>query len=101
VPTGKFDVVIDAYGYVPTEHPRQTIEMLVNDTPIGVLAYESANDGGVRRLRVPDTVRVPESGLLTISFRIPDAAAPSALGVGADTRRLGMHIGVLTVTEVE
>lgn len=101
VPKGKLDVAIDAYGYVPTEHPRQTIEVLVNDTPIGVLAYESANDGGVRRLRVPDTVRVPESGLLTISFRIPDAAAPSALGVGADTRRLGMHIGVLTVTEVE
>jgi hypothetical protein len=69
------------------EVPSQPVEVYVNDQKIA--------DWDVRELAMEYTAPIPPSitkdeGLLTITLKIPKAVSPKSLGIGEDSRLLGL-----------
>jgi hypothetical protein len=94
-------LIIDGYAYVNESHPRQTIHVLVNDVSVASETYTSVDTGGRRTVVVPADVVVRMPGRLKVTFQCPDAVSPEALGLGEDSRRLGIHLGFIGVTAGE
>ena len=48
---------------------------------------------------VKDSLTIGRGGIIILTFRMPDAVSPSSLGLSGDTRRLGIAITGLRVTQ--
>jgi hypothetical protein len=70
--------------------PRREVEVLVNATKV---AHWSFDRGGVvrRTARIPASL-VGSDGVVRIEFRLAEHRSPQQLGVGADTRQLGIAL---------
>jgi hypothetical protein len=90
-------LTIDGHAYVNERHPRQTIRVVVNGDTLADETYTLADTGGRRTIVVPAETAARTPGQLTIGLTFPDAAAPATLGLGDDSRRLGIHLGFISL----
>lgn len=74
---------------------NQEVRLLLNDRPLKTLSLQA---GGLRDLELD----LPASFLATsnvLTFQLPNAASPEALGVGGDKRQLGIQVQSLAVID--
>jgi hypothetical protein len=69
--------------------PHQTVEVFANGQKIA--DWEVAADTADFSARIPAEV-TKSGGILNIEFRVPNATSPKALGLGDDSRILGIRV---------
>ncbi|MBY0272393.1 MAG: hypothetical protein K2X02_03110 [Alphaproteobacteria bacterium] len=77
---------LNTKGFVTGSHP-QNLTVKVNGKEAGRYIYTPGNNN--HTLEIP----LPKDGPATIEFEIPYAISPSALGINADQRELGISFG--------
>jgi hypothetical protein len=76
-------------AFVSPRHPRQLVDVLVNDSPLALWTFESGGATLERRVRIPPAVvEFP----LIVTFRLHNPVSPAELGGSADSRRLGIGL---------
>lgn len=75
---------------VAPQHPSQHVECWINGVLIESLVFDVKNRGGRRTVAVPRTA--PESSVLRVVFEVLNPGNPKALGIGRDTRDLGIAL---------
>ena len=96
-PQGWLRMEFGAYVH-PPEIPRQRISVYLNDQFLGDLVGKTLKP---RRfvLPVPAGLLKPDHNVLV--FDLLDAVVPSELGIAPDTRRLGISVRWLELTDTE
>lgn len=79
---------------VPKRLPSQRVDLYINSEK--VVRWE-VSDEAVFTVPVPEKFLSKPDPLLVIDFYMPNASSPAALGVGGDSRRLGIRLSELTV----
>ena len=83
-------------AFAPPGHP-QRVEVLANGSRLANWTFDSQQPAEIS-LRVPNAA-IGRGGIIILTFRMPDAVSPNALGLSGDTRRLGIAITGLRVTQ--
>jgi hypothetical protein len=83
-------------AFAPQGH-QQRAEVSANGTPLANWVFDSLQRSDVL-VRVPTTL-LRSDGLVILTFRMPDAISPSALGVSPDARQLGINVSAIRVTQ--
>ncbi|HTA96326.1 MAG TPA: nucleotidyltransferase family protein [Solirubrobacteraceae bacterium] len=89
---------ISAQGFLGAAHPKQRLEVLVNDCPVGALEVDVNRTLRRESLVIPYEL-VAGRQRLELTLRAPDAVSPARLGVADDDRRLGVFLRRLVVHE--
>jgi hypothetical protein len=92
-PAGDLDLVADAYGAVPDARYSQRVFVLANQVRVAEWLFDAAHMSGVRSARIPRGLI--DGTRLEISFVLPDALSPAALGLSADARVLALGLRTL------
>ncbi|RYZ92452.1 MAG: hypothetical protein EOP06_04225 [Proteobacteria bacterium] len=72
--------------------PKQVVTISANDAEVGQWTFEHAHEqNGNRSVELPEGL-IKASMPLTLKFSMSAATSPSSLGIGADTRQLGVHL---------
>jgi hypothetical protein len=95
-PGADLDLEADAYAFLPPQRPVQRVYVFANDVEVAQWRFDVADQGGVRRARVPKSAM--SSGVLRVTFKMPDAVSPRSLGLSTDPRSLSMGLRRLVVT---
>jgi hypothetical protein len=93
---GGFILIARARSLVAPQHPRQLVDVFVNDTLVATWTFDVGDDlrDLERRARVPAALvagRLP----VTVTFTCRNPVSPVDLGVGRDRRRLGIALADL------
>jgi hypothetical protein len=103
VPPGDAEIVLAGDAFVTPEHPELDVEVWAQDERLAGRAFRygrrfSRQRTAHRPLRVvvPRSVR-DETGRTVLELRLRDPARPVDLGLGDDSRSLGLHLRSLTV----
>jgi len=94
---GDLFLIARARSLVAPQHPRQLVDVFVNDVLVGTWTFDMNDDlqqDLERRARVPAAV-VAGRVRLTVTFTCRNAVSPVDLGVGRDRRRLGIALADL------
>ncbi|MDX1460863.1 MAG: hypothetical protein R3348_07385, partial [Xanthomonadales bacterium] len=84
----------------PPAVSRQTVIVVANNVPVA--SFELTSDEPHRlNWSVPPGVVEQSPERLLLEFRLPDAVAPSALGLSEDTRLLGMAVREMAIRAVD
>ncbi|CAN1500535.1 hypothetical protein MCEZE4_00484 [Burkholderiaceae bacterium] len=79
-------------AFLAPTHPTQSVEILVNGILEKNITISNADTTNIE-LNLPKS---SDKDYVTIEFKLPNNISPTALGIGADIRRLG--IGLLSAT---
>lgn len=96
VPVNDLDLVADAYAFLPPQHPSQRVRVLANGVEIGQWHFDATEPAGIRRARIPRALVT--SRFVHVTFLLPDAVSPAALGLSTDPRVLSLGLRRLSVT---
>jgi hypothetical protein len=84
---------ISAQGLLGKGHPSQTVTVSVNDVTVGQIRFDDAHNSGWRTLPVPlSALTRGRQGIFDVSFKIEQPVRPADLGMGPDSRELGMGL---------
>ena len=87
------DLKLTVRGFLTTKHKQQRVHVSVNGEDVFDTVLTFASSGNTE-LSIPLPSNVSDRSGYDIDFELPDAASPSELGMGGDTRKLG--IGVIS-----
>ena len=79
---------MDFRAFITAAHPKQTLEVLVNNTPYQTVIFDQDQGNHI-------TINLPKNDArdyIAIEFRLPDAKSPKELGIGDDIRPLGVGL---------
>lgn len=81
-------------AFLVPAHPALTIAVSVNGRKLDTFTYRYPGDAGdsVRSLKIPADLLAQDKGLLKIAFDMDKPASPASLGLGADSRNLGLGL---------
>jgi hypothetical protein len=91
VGAGDLLLIVRVIGYVTPSHPRELVDVLVNDAPVALWTFELGDGWLEHRVRVPAALVVAESPL-EVTFRLRNPVSPAELGISGDGRRLGIGL---------
>jgi len=95
--TGELLLLLRATAFVSPRHPRQIVDVLVNDTRVALWTFNHGDGHLERRVRLPAAVvKFP----LAVTFQLPNSVSPAQLGGSADRRRLGIGLATLRLVPV-
>ena len=91
-------ILLEAKALVAPSHPRQTIEILVNDTLAKTVSLSESVESRID-VDIPDVAgaRLAERGKLDIVLKFADAVSPRDLGLADDPRELALGLLAITV----
>ena len=95
-PAGDVDLEADAYAFLPPQRPVQHVIVLANATEVARWRFDAADHAGLRHARIPKATM--PTGVLRVTFQMPDAVSPLALGLSNDPRALSLGLRRLIVT---
>jgi hypothetical protein len=82
-------LIVRAQAFVGPKHPRQLVDVFVNDTSVALWTFELGDGVLERRARVPAAaVKLP----LVVALRVRNPTSPDEQGIGGDPRRLGIGL---------
>ena len=94
-PAGDLELQVDAYAFLPPQRPVQRVAVSANGVDVAQWRFDASDQAGVRHARIPKAAM--PSGLLRVTFRMPDAASPLSLGLSNDPRTLSIGVRRLLV----
>jgi hypothetical protein len=84
---------INAQGLLGKGHPSQTVTVSVNDVTVGQIRFDEVHNSGWRTLPVSlSALTRGRQGIFDVSFEIEQPVRPADLGMGPDSRELGMGL---------
>jgi hypothetical protein len=91
-------VALEVVPFVTAEHREATVEFWAGGQQVGTHTFRLT--GGEQTVHV-DLPRVPidSAGRAVLDFHMREPARPADLGMGTDSRRLGVYLRSLTVVE--
>jgi hypothetical protein len=92
---------LDANGFVSPKCPEQQIEVSVNSTSIGELAYSLQKPNGLQSMHISRELLNSRHGLVELRFRFRNYISPTRLGLGADSRSLALGLKALVLKPAE
>jgi hypothetical protein len=93
------ELTVVADAFVPEQHPRTTVNVIVNDQVVDHWTFQ-AGDGQAPRRTVLSPAIVNRQWPLQIVFETPDACSPAELGLSKDPRRLALCLHRLRLDEL-
>jgi len=90
------ELVADAYAFLPPQRPSQRVRVLANGVEVGQWQFDATAPEGIRHARIPRALVA--SRFIRVTFLLPDAVSPAALGLSKDPRVLSLGLRKLTVT---
>jgi hypothetical protein len=87
-------ITLDLGAFVPAPEVRQRLEILINGKPSGRLEFSHADQRHQVRLALGDGAAAQD-----IELRIAEPRSPQELGLGADTRKLGVALWGIRIKE--
>ena len=81
-------LVMDFRAFITASHPKQVVEILINNAPNQVATFSKDQENKV-------IIHIPESmkqKYIAIELRLPDSKSPKDLGIGDDIRQLGVGL---------
>lgn len=95
--SGVTSLSLEANAFVAESHPRQTVEISINNVPVVSANLTDASKNTID-INLPAEVQalVAQQGVLRIQLHFPLAISPHDLGWSEDTRKLA--IGLLALT---
>jgi hypothetical protein len=100
-PSSDVTLAFDGDGFITPKVSRQRIDVLVNGTNVGQLAYSQDDPKGWRTILVKRELFANHEGFILIQFQLPDAVSPAKLGLSVDRRDLALRIKSLVLKPVE
>jgi hypothetical protein len=88
VPVNDLELVADAYAFLPPQRPSQRVRVLANGVEVGQWHFDATAPEGIRRARIPRALVT--SRFIRVTFLLPDAVSPAALGLSTDPRVLSL-----------
>ena len=86
-------IEFEGRGFVHSSHPRQEVRVFANDTLIATLVFTPERQEQRRRIALPQDL----GPLDILEFHIGNPQSPKDLGLGSDTRQLGIGIHSLVL----
>jgi hypothetical protein len=92
------DAVIDlsVTPFASSSH-HQRVDVLANGSRLANWFFDSRQQNEIS-IRVP-APSIRSNGIISLMFWMPDAISPSALGLSADTRQLGIGLSAIRITQ--
>jgi 4-amino-4-deoxy-L-arabinose transferase-like glycosyltransferase len=90
----------EVYGLVTAEHPRERIQVSVNDIAAGTPVVVYPNNQMQFDVAIPAS-DIGSSNRIHVTFDLPDAVTPKSLGMNNDPRVLGIQLQTLTVSPLD
>jgi hypothetical protein len=100
-PTSDILLQLEGFGFVNAKSPEQQIDVFVNSTGVGKIAYTQQNPEGSRSMRIPRNLLVGHRGLVEIRFEFKNDVSPERLGLGLDPRKLALGLKALALEPTE
>ncbi|UUY09034.1 glycosyltransferase [Pseudomonas sp. J452] len=97
--TPEHDLLLTFEGqcFLTDTRSSQRVDIYMADTCIGAWHFDPSNNDGKHQCRIPGNSFISKH--LTLRFQLPDARSPASLGVSSDTRRLGLALLTLSLSE--
>ncbi|MGQ9369007.1 glycosyltransferase [Azospirillum sp. ST 5-10] len=95
-PAGDLEVIVEGQGFVAERHPAVTVEVLANGTAVARWTLRLGAADGEWRAPCPRAL-LDGRRRLHLAFRIRTPCSPAALGLGDDTRPLGLGLRALRI----
>lgn len=89
-------LTIDAAPYLNLKHPILRVDILVNHQILRHIVYNFNKASNPIRLEISNSI-IGSNKLIQIQFLFTKTASPMQLGLGEDTRKLGIFISSLTI----
>jgi hypothetical protein len=97
-PLADLDVLLEVFPFVTAEHRELDVEIHAAGRRIAVHTFRHGGPQQAVRIRLPRASLDPD-GRAVLELHVLEPARPVDLGVGSDTRRLGVQLRSLTVVE--
>ncbi len=94
---GVLTMRVAAEGFCAPAHPRVGVTVFVNDGQVAAWTLTAADKNDEQVAQAPPDVL--SSPVTVIRFRISDPVSPRDLGLSPDTRRLGMLVKQITLSQ--
>ena len=88
------ELIVRAHGLIHQRHPRQSVSVSIGDRVLAQWAYTVERPDPPVSIRIPGAL-LPRGRLVRVLIRTPDAVAPRAIGIGDDSRVLGIGVSEL------
>jgi hypothetical protein len=82
-------ITLDLRAFVEPKHPKQSLEVAISGQPSKAFALSQFEQNTIK-LAIPASAYDKE--FLVLDFKMTDPASPKDLGIGEDTRKLGVGI---------
>jgi hypothetical protein len=92
------DVVLDCLPFVTAEHCRLEVEVFAREECLAGQTFRYGATAAALYVHLPSAMMDSER-YVCLDIRLRDPARPVDLGLGRDSRRLGLHLRSLTVRE--
>ena len=89
-------IALDARAFIADSHPQQRVGVMVNGETLNALLFTPETQG-FTVISVPPEVAALDPTGLTLRFDFPDRISPKDLGMGDDTRQLGILVSELVI----
>jgi hypothetical protein len=90
------EVILDVAPFLTAGHPQLEVVVSAQEQPVGARVFRYGEDHPSLHFNLPGGL-VDQEGRVVLDLRLRDPARPVDLGVGADRRRLGLHLKSLTI----
>lgn len=80
----------DVEPHLAPSHPRQTVDISAGDCPLATWTFTLGQPAPDTTLRIPRNLLEADGTRLLLRFRISDPHSPRDLGIGPDTKKLGI-----------
>lgn len=98
-PTVPLAVAMKVRAFAPNSLPVRRVRVVIDGTKVADWSF-TTDAAEVRMFAIPPSA-ISSSRTVTVHFEMPDARRPIDLGVGSDTRLLGLHAASLRVIKAE
>ena len=79
-------------------HPRQKVDISVNDRPVATWTFDLGQPVPDTTLRIPRGL-LADGNRMILKFHVADSQSPAALGLGDDSRKLGICLKTIELLE--
>jgi glycosyltransferase involved in cell wall biosynthesis len=90
------ELEVEAQCFVTEGWPRQRVHIHLGEHALAEWLFDTTQNHGLRTLRIP--ADIAQHSPLRLRLYLPDAQCPRELGLGNDSRRLGLNLVSLRLT---
>lgn len=96
-PASQVKIRVKLWALVNANHPMQRLDATANGTSIAHWTFSDSLET-TREIDLDPGIIASNKGFLTITFSLPDAISPKAIGMADDTRNLAVFVEKMSVS---